>query len=460
MGGLFKSARDFFGGLGPPIPSRAQSFSVRCPEGHRVSGVRTEGYQALRCPTCGEGVFVLPRSPLPEPDSAPSKKRPVAESTGDSFSRAWGEPDDGPVALTDPIPAPATDLPGSDLTEASEEVIEWVDEEDEPPELVARPYIPSDPTEFAQAEIEDRRKEAKAVDKAKAKAKADPADPPSKTAAKGRKSDPASGRRESRRPAQAKEADEPPRPRVSLREWALARRNPLIFGSVVAVVLATVAYRSWSAWWQELPRIAERGRTEGLEALDAGKFDAARQLLSPAKRAVERLGGGYDPAAGAAIRQGALEIEIITDLVPNTLEAMLEEASRADPKTWEETFNTLYQGRSIIIEDQFREVPDGSGKGRYDLYYRIFRPGEGAKPGSVGRIDLTGLTLLESRAARVDDYVILGARLASFRYDLTAEEWKVGLEPNSGVTMTHRKALDALNWPGPSEFDLPERDRR
>ncbi|MBY0396312.1 MAG: hypothetical protein K2X91_07560 [Thermoleophilia bacterium] len=244
---------------------------------------------------------------------------------------------------------------------------------------------------------------------------------------------------------------------MSLADWARARRNPLIFGSVALVVLLTIGYRNWSAWRSELPGIAERGRAEGLVALEEGRFDAARQLLVPARRAVDILGGDYDPTAASAIRQAANEIAILTDLAPNSLEAMLEEAARSDPEDWARTFDTLYKGRAIIVEDQFQEVPDGSGRGRYDLYYRILRPGEGTKPDSVGRIDLRGFALVESRTARVDDYVLFGARLASFQFDHDANQWVVRLEPDSGVVMTHRKALDALKWPGPSEPNDEER---
>src|SRR5581483_434348 len=60
-------ARTLLRGLTSSPPPRDQSFQVACSEGHRLRGERTEGYQALRCPSCGEGVFVLPRSPLPDP---------------------------------------------------------------------------------------------------------------------------------------------------------------------------------------------------------------------------------------------------------------------------------------------------------------------------------------------------------------------------------------------------------
>src|SRR4051794_10419731 len=126
-----------------PPAAREQTYSVSCPEGHRLTGLRTEGYQALRCPTCGEGVFVLPRSPLPEP-SAPS--------TG-SASSARGRPspvmtavDDDPVALRDPSLMP------SGVAVEGEEAdgeIEWVDES-RGPETAPPTYAPG-PAAFEAA---------------------------------------------------------------------------------------------------------------------------------------------------------------------------------------------------------------------------------------------------------------------------------------------------------------------
>ena len=64
---LLGRARKWVKGMGPAEPAEPQPFRVSCPEGHVIRGRRTEGYQALRCPECGAGVFVLPRSPLPMP---------------------------------------------------------------------------------------------------------------------------------------------------------------------------------------------------------------------------------------------------------------------------------------------------------------------------------------------------------------------------------------------------------
>ncbi len=48
-----------------------------------------------------------------------------------------------------------------------------------------------------------------------------------------------------------------------------------------------------------------------------------------------------------------------------------------------------------------------------------------------------------------------GARLDSFRFDATNEVWWVGLEPDSGVFITHTKALEAIGFPGGARADVP-----
>ncbi len=78
-------------------PTRPQYYHVPCPEGHVIRGLRTEGYQAIRCPTCGEGVFVLPWSPLPDPP-APSTLRARRRRP------APPPPEDTPIALSDAPP--------------------------------------------------------------------------------------------------------------------------------------------------------------------------------------------------------------------------------------------------------------------------------------------------------------------------------------------------------------------
>jgi hypothetical protein len=197
-----------------------------------------------------------------------------------------------------------------------------------------------------------------------------------------------------------------------------------------------------------LPRIAELGRGEGLKALDEGRFDTAHQLLSAARRAVDSLGGAFEGAD--AIRHGAEEAAIFTNLVPRPLEAILEEAARIPTEDWPSHFETLYQGRAIVVDAHFTSVPQAEGSGRYDLDYRIVQEGEGGRPPRIGRIALNGFRLFELAKPKAGDAVRFGARLAGFWFDPSTEEWLVALEPESGVYLTHPEALTALGWPSPN----------
>src|SRR3954451_21212146 len=116
--GFLGKARRMIGGGGPAEPPRPQYYQVACAEGHVIRGERTEGYQALRCPHCGDGVFVLPRSPLPMPPApASSRSRPrpsrVAATACDSDERAIELVDAPPqedlddIQWLEPVPASA-----------------------------------------------------------------------------------------------------------------------------------------------------------------------------------------------------------------------------------------------------------------------------------------------------------------------------------------------------------------
>ncbi len=127
---FLSQARKFLQNLGAEPQSRVQYFNVICASGHRVRGERTEGYQALRCPACGDGVFVLPRSPLPEP-VAPSHPQ-SAKAAGS----AGGWIPEGPVELSD-APEGSVDVGDDDAVSNGAEII-WEDVADE--------YMPAPPS--------------------------------------------------------------------------------------------------------------------------------------------------------------------------------------------------------------------------------------------------------------------------------------------------------------------------
>jgi DNA-directed RNA polymerase subunit RPC12/RpoP len=124
-------AKKFLQDLSTEQDQRVQYFNVACPSGHRIRGERTEGYQALRCPVCGDGIFVLPRSPLPEPVAPPSAapdRHPIA-------TKAQYR-DDGPIELADASHM-AVDLDEQSDLPAEEVEIDW--ENDPGPKKAARP---------------------------------------------------------------------------------------------------------------------------------------------------------------------------------------------------------------------------------------------------------------------------------------------------------------------------------
>ena len=338
--------------------------------------------------------------------------------------------DDDELVLHDPPPSAVA---GDEPQAEADGEIEW---EDDPRAAPTVDFHRDAPEDLAQQEIDDQaRRPARPVRPASRGP-----DVPRTTAVP--------PKRASRvKPPETEESPDVERRLVPLAERVQKHRNALIAMAVLMVIVATVAFRSWRSRWQELPRIAELGRVEGLPALDAGNFDRAHQLLAEAKRAVIALGDAYQGAE--AIKQGADEAAIINRLLPNKLEELLDEAARSDPKEWVNRFETLYSGRSVIIDAHFTTTPDGVGEGRYELDYRILSEGEGGKPPRIGRIDTTGLRLITLIKPKVGDRLTFGARLASFRFD--NDQWLVGLEPESGVIITHMKALEALGWPSAAE---------
>jgi hypothetical protein len=388
-------------GWSAPPPGRAQGYRVACAGGHWLSGQRTEGYQALRCPTCGEGIFVLPRSPLPEP-VAPAPSAPARAVT--HFPSAF---DDDPIPLTDPIPAASSTM----TDEVAEVEIDWVDDG---PEVEAE--VQWEPTPAATP-APPRVEAAPAPRPAPRKTPPRPATPP---------------------PA--------PRPPWDAKAWAIRHRNALLVAGVLVLISGAVLARWRRQRLEELPRIAEIGRTEGLKRLDAGDFHAAKKLLADAASAVDSLGGKYEGAD--SIRQGALEAAILTDLVPEPLEQLLEGAATAsDPKDWSSRFAGLYRGRSIVLETTVMAVPDPARPGSpFEIDARVYF-GRGPRPEGKARFDLTGFALFESINPKVGESRIIGARLGSLDLDIVTGEWVFTLEPDSGVLITHRKALEVIGWP-------------
>jgi hypothetical protein len=450
---LLGRARGFFKSVAAPPVASVQSFSVTCPQGHRVRGRRTKGYQALRCPVCGEGIFVLPASPLPEPGPPPrTATRPAAAG------RKIVE--EGPVELTDPASV-TVEVAGS-LDRSDEVEIQREDEAELKPSQAAARKGGREPREPRQAQ-RGGETVVPAGDQA-ARARPDHSSSAAEVAAAGS----AATRLTRGTEAPCRSAQPSPRPRresglesegagvesqsaddldAELEELSRPRRRPLlILASLFLVVLAAVALRSWHHRRQDLPMVAATGWTEGIAALEAGKFDHAHQLLSAAGEAVDALGGGVEHAD--EIRHAADEAALLVDLLSDTLESLLEEAARTSPPSWATRFENIFKDRAVIIDASITATPENSRWNRYELDYLVLAPGESARgEPRYARIDLSGFEAITLARGRVGDRVVFGGRLESFQYDTETQEWLIRLEPRSGVLITHQKALEALGWP-------------
>ena len=417
---LLGRARKLLKSWTPEEPPAPQYYNVSCPEGHVLRGLRTAGYQAIRCPSCGEGIFVLSASPLPEPPAARVRapRRPI------------------PAPLDDPI-IPLSEAPPQ--TEVQDVV--WLDEEggetkSPPPEPLPDAEIPP---EYRAQEPEIAPSES----------------PPD---------DPTTRRLEVRRPSSKRpsrsEATEPPaptptpsvppagsrqivlEPKGGLRSFAGRHRVALVLTGLVVAAAGTIYYRVRQAELEALPRIAREAEEGGLEALATGRFDEAKQKLAQAASALERLGA--DSEAASKARQVADEAAILADRCRLRLEELVEEAARhAPPEDWPSHFESNYQGQAIIIDSAIVETPGPSENGTYELAYRVLL-GRGPTPSRIGRINLEKFLLFETIAPKVGQPVLFGARLESLTFE--DDEWVIRLQPKSGVVLTRLDALEKAGW--------------
>jgi hypothetical protein len=374
--------------------------------------------------------------------------------------------DDGPVELTDPGRV-ALDAGEDEAGLADAEII-WDDPPAETTRRAGRNPVREQPGNVGPSASEDdepfweedltRAAAARSTDSPERRPK--PHDPAGRTAAgaarPSQKHHPGdAGRRRKRENT----------PAIAQIEVATSRKRPspltLVLIFVPLLVVTAIGWSFVRSIRQEYPLIVEKGRNEGIPALDAGDFDTAFQLLSDAKSALESLGGAV--ANPDEIRTAAAEAAIFNDRSPLLLEEMLEDAGRTKSTVWASKFKTLYQGRAILIDTIISDEPGPEPSSRYRIEYVVFPPGgtnsfneqTDAPPDRYALIDLTGFQLFELGRPRKGDHVTFGARLASFERDPADKFWRVALEPDSGVYITHTRALEAIGMTGGAKADVP-----
>ncbi|MEW4566592.1 hypothetical protein AB1L88_01865 [Tautonia sp. JC769] len=403
--------------MAPAPPPEVQTFRVSCPEGHVIRGRRLEGYQALRCPDCGLGVFVLPSSPLPMP--------PLPSSRVDPNRMAAAGGDDAPIPLSEHVPEPLPDP--SD--------IDWLEPVDPTGDPAPGPSPDYDPVEAAVSELPTAERRPPAAGRQPPTGARQPSSRPSHPADRGRTNP--------RGPGSTAAFDDrqilvPVRAGLGDR---LRRNRPLLVAGLVVLVLAgTVAWTMVRNQRRNAPILVQEGREEGIPALDRGDFDQAHRILSRAAAAVESLNGQIRGAD--EIRQAAREAVIFVDLIPDRLEMILDRRARSsDESEWQRLFEGSYRGRSVLISAQVTATP-ADAAGRYELNYRILS--EGPIAPREARIDFEGFRLFEASEPQKGWQILFGARLSAVETEPNG--WRFRLEPDSGVTITHQEAIRSLGW--------------
>ncbi len=426
----------------------------------------------MRCPSCGEGIFVLPASPLPEPVAVAPERSARARTA----IAARADVAEGPIELKDPAQRTVDIVEPDDLAVEAEIIRddEVAGEASPAPDGGARDDVdragPEKPAALTGQNINARSRPRRPSPRpAEPEVRASSA-PAESTAKPSPRSTPTTGRPEAARRRQATTLDPGPGARLPLAETmagtsdlaqprtarGFGRRPLLVLACVALLALGAFAWTTWRQRWENLPQVVRIGRTEGIAALEEGKFDHANQLLSAAREAVDALGGAVEGAE--EVRHAADEASILVNLLTDSLESLLDEAARTSPQAWADRFDTMYKGRAVVIDATITATPDTPGSNRYELDYLVLAAGQGAREQRYARIDLSGFEVITLADRKVGDQVVFGARLAAFQYGPEAKQWTIRFEPKSGVSIKHFKALESLGWPSGSSYpdDSPE----
>jgi hypothetical protein len=211
-------------------------------------------------------------------------------------------------------------------------------------------------------------------------------------------------------------------PGPSLLQRLSRHKLALILGGVVLLVAGTVWSEMGRVRLERLPAVAEAARREGLAAFQANQFDLARKRLVEAADALTTLN---DPDARET-RQMAAESSLFADLVGRSLPEILDQAAtRSDGPEW---FQTVFRGRSIIIDDTLADGPDR------ELHLRILAGTRHAV------VDVRDLLLLDGK--KPGDPVTFGARLRALELGSDGI-WYFRLDPSSGIFLSTPPAWSA-----------------
>lgn len=198
----------------------------------------------------------------------------------------------------------------------------------------------------------------------------------------------------------------------------------LVAAAVVGVVAATVVWQSSRRSEQRLADEAEALGRGGLAALDRGDLSEAHRRLEAAVRRLAALKHGV--ADEREIRQAAAETDVVANLLSRPLSELLSEAASTRPGA------ARLAGRSVVLDCEPKW--DDAGMAAWE--------GVGFLGDEPVRVDLGELTVFRSADPARAQRVLLGAKMAGL--ERTAAGWRLSLDAESGVWLTHPAVLEHL----------------
>lgn len=407
-------------------PVQDLRFAARCPAGHSIEGRRAHEFQAIRCPECGEGIFILPTSWLPVPPSAHVVELIPLHAVG-QIRASNIQPDN---ADEDEVELEESVQPVKNRRRDDIELKQHRPEKNQV-------ELADDPA--ARFEVQRTTNVSEAELTRLARAEAD------RRATK--KPDRASAEMPDRKAESRQDLPEDDNTGTETENEIAGRRSLLprpspkvaIAAVVVLVIGLTIFLQLRNRHREQLPHLAQRGRTEGIQKLKEGKFDEAKQILAAAAGAYREMNDKSETAR--QVIHASLEAAIMADLVARPLDDIIDKFAAGGSGAGE--FEALDKGRSLIVQSRVISTPENGG--RFDIDYRIaIGPGPAsARP--LGRLNLDDLKLMNDLKPAVGDQLLIGCRLK--KLELADGEWLVRLEPDSGVQITDWEALGTLGWP-------------
>jgi hypothetical protein len=203
--------------------------------------------------------------------------------------------------------------------------------------------------------------------------------------------------------------------------------------------------------------VARANLARAKAALEAGDLEGAAHHLEGIPGDPDLAPRSLPQAEAAAILSLQRQLAVVTDLLDQPLEALLDEARQLPDAEWQRRFQDLYQGRSIILEGWLqRDAAAGTPQGvlDYTLETRIERGGL-----AFAAEEVLGVLRFDEEGRSV----VLGLRLQSCTLEVTPEMpagiWMVRWVPGSTVELTEPSLLRRFQVLGslPTESSqLPE----